>query len=92
MGWHSAMRARQVVTNVESILAMEVLGAAQGIDLLAPLTPGRLTADAHRAVRERVPMLDHDRILHRDIESATELVRSGRLAKIGATARPLALA
>jgi histidine ammonia-lyase len=92
MGWHSAMRARQVVTNVESILAMEVLGATQGIDLLAPLKPGRLTGEAHHALRERVPMLDHDRILHRDIESATELIRSGRLAKIGAMARPLAVA
>jgi histidine ammonia-lyase len=92
MGWHSALRARQVATNVESILALEALGAAQGIDLLAPLRPGRLTAEAHAAIRDQVPTLDHDRVLQADIEQATELVRSGRLAKIGAKARPLAVA
>lgn len=92
MGWHSALRARQVATNVESILALETLGAAQGIDLLAPLQPGRLTAEAHAAIREQVPTLDHDRVLQTDIEQATRLVRSGRLARIGAKARPLAVA
>ena len=92
MGWHSAIRARQVALNTESILAMEALGAAQGIDLLAPLKPGRLTAEAHAAIREQVPMLDHDRILYPDIEAATGLLSRGRLAEIGARARPLAVA
>ncbi|TMD42757.1 MAG: histidine ammonia-lyase [Chloroflexi bacterium] len=86
MGWHSALRARQVATNVESILALEALGAAQGIDLLAPLKPGRLTAEAHAAIREKVPMLDHDRMLQADIQAATGVVRNGILAKIGARA------
>ncbi|HEX3629342.1 MAG TPA: histidine ammonia-lyase [Candidatus Dormibacteraeota bacterium] len=84
MGWHSALRAREVALNVQSILAMEALGAAQGIDLLAPLKPGRLTAEAHAAIREKVPVLDHDRVLQADIQAATELVRSGRLASIAA--------
>jgi histidine ammonia-lyase len=92
MGWHSALRARQIAANVESILAMEALGAAQGIDLLSPLKPGRLTAEAQAAVREKVPTLDHDRVLETDINAATELVRSNRLAKVGAKARPLAVA
>ncbi len=82
MGWHSALRARQVAINVETILALEALGAAQGIDLLAPLKPGRLTAEAHAAIREKIPTLDHDRVLQPDIQAATELVRSGRLATI----------
>jgi histidine ammonia-lyase len=82
MGWHSALRARQVAINVETILALEALGAAQGIDLLAPLKPGRLTAQAHAAIREKIPMLDHDRVLQPDIQAATELVRSGALATI----------
>ncbi|TMD21656.1 MAG: histidine ammonia-lyase [Chloroflexi bacterium] len=82
MGWHSAQRARQVATNVEAILALEALGAAQGIDLLAPLKPGRGTGEAHAAIREKVPTLDHDRVLEPEIQAAIELVRSGRLAGI----------
>jgi histidine ammonia-lyase len=82
MGWHSALRARQVATNVDAILALEALGAAQGIDLLAPLKPGRLTGEAHAVIREKVPTLDHDRVLEPEIQAAIELVRSGRLAGI----------
>src|SRR5438874_4394115 len=89
MGWHSAQRARQVATNVETILALEALGAAQGIDLLSPLKPGRLTGEAHAAIRSKVPSLDHDRVLEPEIQTAIELVRGGKLAQIGATAMPL---
>ena len=89
MGWHSAQRARQLAANVETILALEALGAAQGIDLLAPLKPGRLTAQAHAAVRQQVPSLDHDRVLYPEIQTAVQLVRSGSLAKIAADATSL---
>jgi histidine ammonia-lyase len=89
MGWHSALRARQVATNVETLLALEALGAAQGIDLLAPLKPGRLTGEAHAVIRQTIPSLDHDRILEPEIRQATELVRSGVLAKVVPNASPL---
>ena len=82
MGWHSALRARQVAANVETILALEALGAAQGIDLLAPLKPGRLTGAAHAAIRAQVPYLDHDRVLDPEIRTAVELIRGGVLAKM----------
>jgi histidine ammonia-lyase len=84
MGWHSAQRARQVSINVESILALEALGAAQGIDLLSPLEPARLTGEARAAIRELVPTLDHDRTLYPEIDSIVSLIRSGRLAAIAA--------
>jgi histidine ammonia-lyase len=82
MGWHSAQRARQVAVNTQTILALEALGAAQGIDLLAPLKPGRLTGAAHAAIRARVPYLDHDRVLEPEIRTAIELIRSGALAAL----------
>src|SRR5260370_30277524 len=88
MGWHSAQRARQVAINTQTILALEALGAAQGIDLLAPLKPGRLTAQAHAAIRAKAPTLDHDRVLEPEIRTAIDLLHSGKLAKIGAAAVP----
>jgi histidine ammonia-lyase len=86
MGWHSAQRARQVAANVDSILALEALGAAQGIDLLRPLQPAQLTGEAHAAIRARVPTLEHDRTLYPEMEAATDLVRAGTLAAIAARA------
>ena len=88
MGWHSALRAREVAANVETLLGLEALGAAQGIDLLAPLEPGRLTGEAHARIRRTIPTLDHDRILEPEIRAAAELVRSGALAAIAANAVP----
>ena len=86
MGWHSAQRARQTSVNVETMLALEALGAAQGIDLLAPLQPAPMTGEALRTIRETVPTLDHDRTLYPEIETMVALVRSGRLAAIAARA------
>ena len=54
--------------------------------MLSPLKPGRLTGEAHAAIRKRVPTLDHDRVLEPEIQTAIELVRSGKLAKIAAEA------
>jgi histidine ammonia-lyase len=81
MGWHSALKALRVVSNLEAILGLEALAAAQGIDLLAPLQPAPATAAAHRSVRERIPPLDHDRNFEPELEAAIELVRSGKLAE-----------
>jgi len=82
MGWQAALKARQILANVETILALEALAAAQGIDLLAPLKPAAVTRAGQALIRERVPVLDHDRVLEPEIRAATELVRSGALAQV----------
>ena len=86
MGWTSVRKLREVVANVRACLAVEILCAAQGIDLLAPLRPARLTGEAHAAIRELVPTLEHDRTLYPEIEAVVRLIRSGRLAAIGSAA------
>ena len=79
MGMTSARHARECVANAETVVGMEALVAAQGIDLRAPLEPAAGTAAARDALRETVPHLDADRELGPDIEAAVDLVRSGRL-------------
>lgn len=68
MGMTSALKLRQVLQNVEYILAIELLCAAQGLDYLAPLRPGRGVRRAQEKVRALVPALAEDRILAPDIE------------------------
>ncbi len=73
MGSISALKLQTVVKNVETVLAIELLSAAQGIDFLAPLTPGRGTAKAHELVRRRVPHLEEDRMVSEDIARMLEM-------------------
>ncbi|BDG06664.1 histidine ammonia-lyase [Anaeromyxobacter oryzae] len=80
MGMTAALKARQIVENVRTCLAIELLVAAQAIDLRAPLRPAAPVAEAHRRIRAVVPRLEEDRELHRDIEAVCRLVDGGALA------------
>jgi histidine ammonia-lyase len=75
----AARHAREIVSNAETVVALEALGAAQALDLRAPLEPGRATASVKRALRDAVPFFEADREFGPDISAAVELVRSGRL-------------
>ncbi len=74
MGSVAALKSEQVIDNVESVIAIEMLCAAQGIDFLKPLTPGIGSGAAHKAVRSVVPFLDHDRNISIDIAKVKELI------------------
>ncbi len=80
MGMTAALKARQVVENVRTCLAIELLVAAQAIDLRRPLRPAAKVAEAHARLRAVVPHLDEDRELHRDVEAVCRLVDEGALA------------
>jgi len=81
MGSISARKLMQVIENVEASLAIELLTAAQGIDLRRPLLPSRGVAAAHAAVRRVAEELGEDRALYRDIEAVRALLRDGELIR-----------
>jgi histidine ammonia-lyase len=74
MGSVAALKLEQVVDNVETVLAIEMLCAAQGIDFLKPLAPGAGSGLAYRKIREAVPHLDDDRNTSVDIAKVKEIV------------------
>ena len=79
MGMWAALKCRQVATNVRQILAIELLAAAQGIDLLRPLrSSGRLEA-LHLWVRSAVAPWDEDREMAPDLAVADRLLASGEV-------------
>jgi histidine ammonia-lyase len=91
MSTHAARKARAVVQNATRVLACELLCAAQGLEFLKPLRPGRGAEAAYRHVREHVPPLDRDRTLHFDLEAVEGLITSGSLlAAVTAACGPLA--
>ncbi len=81
MGMHAGLHAHRILRNVEHVVGIEYLIAAQAIDL-REMSAGVGTQSAVDALREEVTFLDRDRVLHSDIEAATELVRQGVPAKI----------
>jgi len=75
MGMTSALKFAQVVKNVEIILAIELMCAAQGLDFLKPLRPSPRLQAVYSRVRERVPFIEKDSVLSNYIESLVSLVR-----------------
>src|SRR3954463_7575145 len=91
MGNAAALKAWQVLSNVERALAIELLAAAQGVEFLAPLEPGAGARAAHDFVRSLSPRLREDRPLSRDIEAVASAIRDGSLvAEVEATVGELA--
>ncbi|MDP6945924.1 MAG: aromatic amino acid lyase, partial [Myxococcota bacterium] len=79
MGPIAARKALVVLRNTEHILGIEVLAAAQAMDLRGPLVPAKGPNAARKRLRQDITYLDADRILHQDLEDAATLVRSGAL-------------
>jgi histidine ammonia-lyase len=80
MGMSGARRLSRMLDNLRFILAIELLCACQGIDLLAPLQTGVLAQKAYEAVRGVSRKVEADRPLAADIEAVYGLVGSGGIA------------
>jgi histidine ammonia-lyase len=80
MSMGAAWKARRVIDNVRTVLAIELMCAAQGLDFRLPLKPGAGALAAHTKVREIVPHLDSDKILTPDILALSDAIGVGVFA------------
>jgi histidine ammonia-lyase len=79
MGALAARHFRQIVANVEQIVAVEALCAAQACDLSGRVPTGPLGV-LHARIRATVPILRHDdRVVADDVAAVRALLRDGRL-------------
>jgi histidine ammonia-lyase len=79
MACHGARRLLQMTDNLFSIIGIEALTAAQGIDLRAPLQTSPELTRAHGVIRAAVPTLEEDRYMAPDLKAVSEVVASGKL-------------
>ena len=79
MGWGAGLQLLQVAENVETVLAVEILCAVQGIEYRRPLQPAGGTSAIADLIRSEVPPLDADRAPDRDIASVKALISSGAI-------------
>jgi histidine ammonia-lyase len=83
MGANAARHTMEIIENLRYIIAIELLTAAQAVDLRAegPDRLAPLTRSVYDKIRSRVRFLEHDRSLTPDIEAVVDLVRSNALLK-----------
>ena len=82
MGMSGARRLSRMLGNLRNTIAIELLCACQGIDLLAPLQTGTMAKKAYDAVRAKSAKITQDRPLAPEIEAVSALVATGTLSKL----------
>ena len=82
MGMSGARRLGRMLVNLRNTIAIELLCACQGIDLLAPLQTGALAKKAYESVRAKSLKLSVDRPLAPDIEAVAALVADGAISAL----------
>jgi histidine ammonia-lyase len=82
MGSIGGRKALQVLENVEKILAIELLTAAQAFEFRKPMKSGILLDAVHKEIRKSVTFAHKDRVFSDDIEKGIEIIRSKTIMQV----------
>ncbi|MCB2124795.1 MAG: aromatic amino acid lyase, partial [Rhodobacteraceae bacterium] len=88
MAAHGARRLGQMVGNLNRILGVELLCAAQGVEFRAPLATSKPLQKVLARLRQEVAPIGADRYLAPDLETAARLVADGTVANAAGLALP----
>lgn len=76
MGMHSAKKLKKIVENLQVLLTLEMIAAAQAIDMRRAFPLGKETKKVYDTIRKEIPVLKEDRILQEDIEKGLKVFHS----------------
>ncbi|KYH35105.1 histidine ammonia-lyase [Clostridium tepidiprofundi DSM 19306] len=79
MGTIAARKARDIVENATRVLATELMAACQAIDFREGFNLGCGTQEAYNVIREEVEFIENDKIMYKELDKCTELIKSGKL-------------
>ncbi len=82
MGSIGGRKALQVIENVEKILAIELLTAAQAFEFRKPMKSGIFLEEIHKAIREKVAFAAKDRVFADDIEKGIEMIKEQTIIEV----------
>ncbi|KOF02661.1 histidine ammonia-lyase [Roseivirga seohaensis subsp. aquiponti] len=82
MGSIGGRKAYRVIENVEKILGIELLCAAQALDFHRPLKSSKIIGEMHSLVRKQVTHATVDRVFALDIEKTINIVKEGALLSV----------
>ena len=80
MGANAATKAYRVVENVEKILAIELLNAAQALEFRRPLKSSDYIEDFIAQYRRVVPFVENDTIMYKLMQASRNFIRNGEIA------------
>ena len=86
MGWSAARKLRRSIDGLMRVVAIELLTAARGIELRAPLRPGPASSAVIAALRKTTAPPGPDRFLSPEIDAAVAFVAGGELVRVAETA------
>ena len=81
MGTIAARKARDIMENARKVIAMEILSAAQAIDLRGKKRLGMGTEAAYSVVRKNTSFVDKDRIMYIDINTIEDVIKKNLLVE-----------
>ncbi|NLY46300.1 MAG: histidine ammonia-lyase [Tissierella sp.] len=76
MGTIAARKARDILDNSRRVLAMEILGACQAIDLRGNKGLGKGTEVVYNIIRDSVSTLEEDRVMYPDLDKCNDILKS----------------
>jgi histidine ammonia-lyase len=76
MGLTAARKAKEILENVQRIIAIELICAAQGLEFSNPKEAGVGVRQVYHFVREHIPPLEEDRPLYLDIDRIYQLIKN----------------
>ena len=79
MSMTTAIKTRQILENAWHIAAIELMAAAQAIDMRAPVKPSPASQAVYEVVRGYVQRLDEDRPLYDDINTLAKVAKDGKI-------------
>lgn len=79
MGGFAARKALRVVEHTEQVLAMELLAACQGMDMLKPLITTTPLSKVFNMVRSVSQYIDRDRFMSPEVDEVTKLLQDGQV-------------
>lgn len=82
MGSISSRKLNQVIGNLEQILAIELVTAAQAFDFRRPMKSGVILEACHELVRDHIDHADNDRVFADDISKAHALIKNYTLTQL----------
>ncbi len=86
MGWAAARKLRRGLDHAFRVVAIEIMAATRAVELRHPYPPGPATSAVLAGVRRAVPGLGPDRYLAPEMDSVTDMVRSGKIVEWAETA------